>query len=107
MTRLGLNLPNLITLARLLVVPLAIWLILEARYAAAFWVFVAAGLSDGVDGFIAKRFNRRTQLGALLDPIADKLLVASCLLMLAAEETIRVEACPGPGFGYARTSKMT
>jgi cardiolipin synthase (CMP-forming) len=82
MTRLGLNLPNLITLARLLVVPLAIWLIVEARYGAAFWVFVAAGVSDGVDGFVAKHFDRRTRLGALLDPVADKALVVSVYIAL-------------------------
>jgi cardiolipin synthase (CMP-forming) len=88
MTRLGLNLPNLISLARLLVVPLAIWLILEARYGAAFWVFVAAGLSDGVDGFIAKHFNRRTRLGALLDPIADKALVVSVYIALGMADQL-------------------
>jgi hypothetical protein len=49
MTRLGLNLPNLITLARLMSVPLMIWLILSDRFGAAFWVFVAAGVSDGLD----------------------------------------------------------
>jgi cardiolipin synthase len=81
-SRVGLNLPNLITLGRLLVVPLAIWLILEARYRAAFWLFVGAGLSDGLDGFIAKRFDRRTRLGALLDPIADKTLLVSLFLTL-------------------------
>lgn len=75
MSRLGLNLPNLITLARLMVVPLAVWLILAGRDGVAFWIFVAAGFSDALDGFIAKRFNRRTRLGALLDPIADKTLV--------------------------------
>jgi len=88
MTRLGLNLPNLITLARLLVVPLAIWLILEARYGAAFWVFVGAGLSDGVDGFIAKHFDRRTRLGALLDPIADKALVVSVYIALGMADQL-------------------
>ncbi len=77
MSRLGLNLPNLISLGRLLLVPLAIWLILGGRYGAAFWVFVAAGVSDGLDGFIAKRFDRRTRLGALLDPVADKVLLVS------------------------------
>jgi cardiolipin synthase (CMP-forming) len=80
--RVGLNLPNLITLGRLLLVPLAIWLILEAHFAAAFWVFVGAGVSDGLDGFIAKHFNRRTQLGALLDPIADKTLLVSVYVTL-------------------------
>ena len=75
--RLELNLPNLITLARLLSVPLAIWLILDERYGAAFWVFVGAGVSDALDGYIAKRFDCRTRLGALLDPVADKALLAS------------------------------
>ena len=82
MRRLGFNLPNLITLARLLVVPLAVWLILVGRYGLAFWIFVAAGASDALDGFIAKRFDRRTRLGALLDPIADKTLVVSLYVTL-------------------------
>jgi len=82
MTRLGPYLPNLITLARLLSVPLAVWLILGARYGTAFWIFVAAGISDALDGFIAKRFNSRTRLGALLDPIADKALLVSVYLSL-------------------------
>jgi cardiolipin synthase (CMP-forming) len=77
-----LNLPNLITLGRLLLVPLAIWLIIEEYYGTAFWVFVGAGLSDGLDGFIAKRFNRRTRLGAMLDPIADKTLLVSVFVTL-------------------------
>jgi len=81
-SRVGLNLPNLITLGRLLLVPLAIWLILDELYDAAFWVFVAAGLSDGLDGLIAKRFNRRTRLGALLDPFADKTLLVSVCVTL-------------------------
>jgi cardiolipin synthase (CMP-forming) len=80
--RLGLNLPNLITLGRLMLVPPTIWLILEAQYGTAFWVFVGAGVSDGLDGFIAKHFNSRTRLGALLDPIADKTLLVSVYLAL-------------------------
>jgi len=78
-----LNLPNLITLARLLSVPLAIWLILGQRYGVAFWVFVGAGISDALDGYIAKRWNRRTRLGAILDPAADKALLTSVYLTLA------------------------
>ncbi len=88
MSRLGLNLPNLISLGRLLLVPLAIWLILGGRYGAAFWVFVAAGVSDALDGFIAKRFNRRTRLGALLDPIADKTLLVSVYVTLGLEHQL-------------------
>src|SRR5260370_2461865 len=82
MSRLGLNLPNLISLARLLLVPLTIWLILCGRYGFAFWIVVAAGVSDALDGFIAKRFDRRTRLGALLDPIADKAMLVSVYITL-------------------------
>jgi cardiolipin synthase len=87
-TRLEFNLPNLITLARLLCVPLAIWLILEARYGVAFWVFVAAGISDALDGYIAKRFDQRTPLGALLDPIADKALLAGVYITLGLADQL-------------------
>ncbi|MGA8759558.1 MAG: CDP-alcohol phosphatidyltransferase family protein [Stellaceae bacterium] len=80
--RVGLNLPNMISLGRLLLVPLAIWLILRAHYGIAFWVFVVAGVSDALDGFIAKHFDRRTRLGALLDPIADKALLVSMFVTL-------------------------
>lgn len=76
------NLPNLITLGRLLSVPVTVWLILSGALGAAFWLFVAAGLSDAVDGFIAKRFDRRSQLGALLDPAADKALLVSMYVTL-------------------------
>ena len=79
---LELSLPNLITLARLLSVPLMIWLIFGERYGVAFWVFVGAGLSDALDGYIAKRFDRRTRLGALLDPAADKILLAGVYISL-------------------------
>jgi cardiolipin synthase (CMP-forming) len=82
MLRPELNLPNLITLARLFCVPFAIWLIAEERYGAAFWVFVGAGISDALDGYIAKNFDRRTRLGALLDPVADKALLTGVYLSL-------------------------
>ena len=76
------NLPNAITIARILAVPLMIWLIVSGDYLAAFWVFVLAGISDGVDGFIAKRFGLQTELGAYLDPLADKLLLVSIFVSL-------------------------
>jgi cardiolipin synthase (CMP-forming) len=79
-----LNLPNLITLGRLLCVPVAIWLVLADELAAAFWLFVAAGLSDAVDGFVAKRFDQRSELGALFDPVADKALLVSMYVTLGA-----------------------
>jgi cardiolipin synthase len=76
------NVPNVITLGRLMSVPVAIWLVLSDERVATFWLFVAAGISDAVDGFIAKRFNQRSQLGALLDPLADKALLVSMFVTL-------------------------
>jgi len=79
---------NLITLARLLSVPVAIWLVLDGDLAAAFWLFVAAGLSDAVDGYIAKHFDQRSRLGALLDPLADKVLLMSMFVTLGLSERL-------------------
>ena len=76
------SLPNLITLARLLAVPLIVWLILDNEMGAAFGVFLVAGISDGVDGWIAKRWGQRTELGAMLDPIADKTLLVALYVTL-------------------------
>ena len=87
-TRLGLNIPNLITLARLMSVPLMIWLIVSQRFGTAFCVFVGAGVSDGLDGFVAKRFDCRTRLGALLDPAADKALLSSVYVALGIAELL-------------------
>jgi cardiolipin synthase len=76
------NLPNMISLARLLAVPVVVWLVLDDEMLAAFWLFVAAGVSDAVDGFIAKRFNAGSVLGAFLDPIADKALLVGIYVTL-------------------------
>jgi cardiolipin synthase len=71
------NVANLISLARLIAVPVVIWGILADEMALAFWIFVAAGLSDAVDGFIARHFHEQTELGSYLDPLADKALLVS------------------------------
>ena len=76
------NLPNIITLARILMVPVTIWLIVSDAYLFAFLAFIIAGVSDAVDGFIAKRFDLVTELGAYLDPIADKLLLVGIYVAL-------------------------
>jgi cardiolipin synthase len=73
---------NLVTLARLLAVPVVVWLILGGEYPATFWVFTAASVSDAIDGYVAKRFDQRSALGALLDPIADKTLIVSVFITL-------------------------
>ena len=65
-----------------LVLPL-MWLIVTDRVWAAFWVFVAAGVSDALDGYIAKTFNQTTELGAILDPLADKALLDGVYIALA------------------------
>ena len=77
------NLPNFITLARMLMTPLAVMMIISQRFLPAFLIFILAGVSDGVDGFIAKRFDLRTELGAYLDPLADKALLISIYVSLA------------------------
>jgi cardiolipin synthase (CMP-forming) len=77
------NLANLITLSRLLMVIPLIWLIATDRVHAAFWLLVVAGMSDLLDGYIAKNFNARTELGAYLDPIADKTLLDGIYVALA------------------------
>jgi len=82
------SLPNLITIARLGMVPLIIALIVLPNWMAAFLVFLAAGISDGVDGFLAKRFNLQTELGAVLEPIADKALLISIYVALAITSEI-------------------
>ena len=77
------NLPNLITLARLLMTPVAVAMIVSQRFVEAFLIFILAGVTDGVDGFIAKRFNLRSELGAYLDALADKALLSSIYVTLA------------------------
>jgi len=74
--------PNLITILRLLLVPGVVLAMLQARWEWAFAGFLVAGVSDGVDGFIARQFNQRSQLGAYLDPIADKTLLVSVFVVL-------------------------
>ena len=82
------NIPNLITVARLFAVPVLVWLILNSAMEAAFWVFVAAGVSDALDGFIAKRFNLVSKLGSYLDPIADKALLVSTFVTLGHADQV-------------------
>ncbi len=77
-----LTLPNFITIARLIGVPLIVWLMIADRFHAAMLLFVLAGVTDAADGFIAKRFNARSVLGAYLDPVADKALLVSVFVTL-------------------------
>ena len=76
------SIPNLITLARILLVPVVVWAIATGQILLAFLLFLVAGISDGVDGFLAKRFGMKTELGAYLDPLADKVLIVSIYVSL-------------------------
>ena len=77
------SIPNLITLGRILLVPIVVWAIsTPGAMWIAFVLFVVAGVSDAVDGFLAKRFAMTTELGAYLDPLADKALIVSIYLTL-------------------------
>src|SRR5437667_10725360 len=84
----GLSIPNLITLARILLVPVVIWAITSGEMRIAFLLFFAAGVSDAVDGFLAKRFGMATELGAYLDPLADKAMIVSIYVALGIVEAI-------------------
>ncbi len=76
------NLPNLITLGRVILVPVVVWLLLTGQVQWAFFGFLLAGLSDAVDGYLVKRFGWHSALGAYLDPLADKLLLVSIFVTL-------------------------
>ena len=76
------SIPNLITLGRIILVPIVVWAITSGEMQAAFFLFLAAGMSDAVDGFLAKRFHMASELGALIDPLADKALIVSIYIAL-------------------------
>ena len=76
------SIPNIITLVRILLVPFIVWAIASNELEIAFIIFIAAGISDAIDGFLAKRFNMSSELGALLDPLADKALLVSIYMSL-------------------------
>ena len=82
------SIPNLITLARILAVPVILWAITSGEMRIAFALFLAAGLSDLIDGFLAKRFGMATELGAYLDPLADKAMIISIYVALGIVEAI-------------------
>ncbi|MDJ0804933.1 MAG: CDP-alcohol phosphatidyltransferase family protein [Desulfobacterales bacterium] len=90
MNRTGfvLNWPNVLTLARILITPLFIICLIKGSYAMALLVFTLAGVTDGLDGLLARLMDQRTTIGAFLDPIADKLLLVSAFVTLAVQEMI-------------------
>jgi cardiolipin synthase len=85
---LNINIPNFITLGRIISVPVIFWLLLSGENKIAFVVFVCAGISDAVDGYLAKRFDWSTELGSYLDPLADKLLIVSIFIALGVRNEL-------------------
>lgn len=77
------HLPNLITCIRFILIGPILWALLKKYYPLAFYLFLIAGLSDGLDGLLARFFGWTTHLGALLDPLADKLLLMGSFVVLA------------------------
>lgn len=76
------DIPNLISIGRVILVGPVVWALLEKRFDLAMVLFLVAGLSDGLDGFLAKRFQWQSRLGGILDPLADKFLLVSTYLCL-------------------------
>jgi cardiolipin synthase (CMP-forming) len=85
-----LSIPNLITLARIILVPVVVWAIISGEMLSAFALFVVAGVSDAVDGFLAKRFHMASELGAYLDPLADKALIMSIYVALGIAKALPI-----------------
>lgn len=83
-----LSIPNLITLARILLVPVVVWAIASNHMLFAFLLFAAAGVSDAVDGFLAKRFGMTSELGRYLDPLADKVLIVAIYVSLGIADAL-------------------
>jgi cardiolipin synthase len=77
------NLPNAITIGRFLLVPVVIWAIASGQLLFAFWLFVAAAVSDAADGFLAKQLGMTSEFGAYLDPLADKTMLMSIYVSLS------------------------
>lgn len=82
------NLPNLVTTGRILLVPIVVWAIMSGQMLIAFWLFVIAAFSDAVDGFLAKRLGATSEFGAYLDPLADKAMLVSIYVMLGIAELL-------------------
>lgn len=78
-----LTIPNLLTFLRMALIPVFASLLFYGYYGWALFVFFFAGVSDGIDGFVARRFNQQSELGTILDPIADKLLMTTAFIIVA------------------------
>jgi len=82
------NIPNLLTILRILLVPVIAVLLMEGSYGTTVWLFLLAGFTDALDGYIARKLNQVTYLGSILDPVADKVLILTTVIILALSARI-------------------
>jgi len=82
------NIPNALTVMRIIFVPVIVILLMQGEFFKALILFGLSGISDGLDGFLARILNQQTELGAYLDPIADKALIISCFVTLSIKHII-------------------
>ncbi|MBA3568565.1 MAG: CDP-alcohol phosphatidyltransferase family protein [Pyrinomonadaceae bacterium] len=75
--------PNMLTIFRMVLIPVFVTLVFYQRFLLALAAFVVAGITDGLDGLLARRFDQRSQLGTVLDPIADKLMLVTAFVVLS------------------------
>src|SRR5882724_8468459 len=80
-----LTVPNLLTVFRMVLIPVFVTLLFDRHFSLALAVFVLAGLTDGLDGLLARRFKQQSQLGTVLDPIADKLMLVTAFIVLSMQ----------------------
>lgn len=90
------TLPNLLTVVRMALIPVFVSLLYYQKFAWALFVFVTAGVTDGLDGLLARRFDQKSQLGTILDPIADKLLLVASFITLSLPSIVAKSAVPPP-----------
>lgn len=82
------NIPNALTMMRIIFVPIIIIFLMQGAYLKALVFFAVSGITDGLDGFLARYLKQQTTLGAYLDPIADKALIMSCFITLSIKNVI-------------------
>jgi cardiolipin synthase len=90
------TIPNVLTVIRMVLIPVFVIALYYQRFALALFVFLSAGITDGLDGMLARRFNQKSQLGTILDPIADKLLLVTSFVTLSMPSIMTRSAIPSP-----------
>ncbi|MGH9900866.1 MAG: CDP-alcohol phosphatidyltransferase family protein [Pyrinomonadaceae bacterium] len=90
------TLPNILTMIRMVLIPVFVTFLFYQKFGWALAVFVVAGATDGLDGLLARRFDQKSQLGTILDPIADKLLLVTSFIVLTLPSIVEPSAIPQP-----------